>query len=414
METGSWGSRGKTAARAPDGRGRRAGPGCAPSSACVLMVAQRRGPGRLPRRCVARYAGAVARPRTSSATRRPGATKEPVSDIKGPLNILLVGIDPRNATTRAAGRLDHGRCTCPRPTGAGVHLLDPARSATSTSPTFDKTGFRGGPSKINAAMSYGSEVAERQAPDVAQGFELLAKTVAAGAPASSGSTPARSSTSAASRRSSTRWAASHDDRREVKSEHLQPNGKPRPRATRCGCEHPLHRAAGGLQEGQPAPRGLAGARLRPAALRRLPDADYDRQRHQQQFVKAMAEPGVEQGRGDQPDQARQGAARRRRVVDLQRPRAAPWSTAASRSRASAPRTSTLIKLPGAGIGNGSVPGRAAATRRRRLLHRPRQRARSTPFLLEHPEFRQQDQVIRPVPTPAGHRHAVVAHVRHPR
>ena len=61
----------------------------------------------------------------------------------------------------------------------------------------------------------------------------------------------------------------------------------------------------------------------------LPNGDYDRQRHQQQFVKAMVEPGVQQGRGDQPDQAGPGGAGGRQVADLQRAGAQRWSTSLS-------------------------------------------------------------------------------------
>ena len=69
------------------------------------------------------------------------------------------------------------------------------------------------------------------------------------------------------------------------------------RAPRAGRQAPqgqperrgLHRPAGGLQEGQPAPSGwqaLDYVRQR-YPKNGVPDGDYGRQRHQQQFVKAM-------------------------------------------------------------------------------------------------------------------------------
>jgi hypothetical protein len=158
----------------------------------------------------------------------------------------------------------------------------------STSRPFPKTGFRGGRAKINAAMSYGSSVGNGK-HDVARGFDLLAKTVST-SPASSGSTPARSSTSAVQADRRRHGRRDHDDRPERRSEHLQPNGQPRPRLASCAnnkCAHPYYGPQKTYKKGT---YHLEGWEALDYVRQRygLPDSDYDRQRHQQQFIKAMA------------------------------------------------------------------------------------------------------------------------------
>jgi len=117
---------------------------------------------------LARYASAVEN-RNLFGDR---ATK--VSDIKGPVNILLVGIDPRDENSAP---LSDSIIVVHVPAGMSqAYLFSVPRDLLVDIPPFAKTGFRGGRAKINAAMSYGSSLGNGK-HDVAQGFELLAKTV---------------------------------------------------------------------------------------------------------------------------------------------------------------------------------------------------------------------------------------------
>ena len=137
-------------------------------------------------------------------------------------------------------------------------------------------------------------------------------------PASSGSTPARSSTSPASRRSSTRWAASPctSTRPSCYSEHLKPDGKHRPER-RLRLRPSLLRPAGQIHQGHPHVQGLAGARLRAAALQRRgwrlrPAAAPAAVRQ------GDGPAGAEQGRAHRPAQARPGAPGGGGVAGVQR------------------------------------------------------------------------------------------------
>ena len=76
----------------------------------------------------------------------------------------------------------------------------------------------------------------------------------------------------------------------VKSEHLRPDGSPRPRLSRCAdnsCEHPYY---GPQKQYKVGTYHLQGWEALDYVRQRygLPRSDYDRQRHQQQFIKAMA------------------------------------------------------------------------------------------------------------------------------
>jgi anionic cell wall polymer biosynthesis LytR-Cps2A-Psr (LCP) family protein len=77
----------------------------------------------------------------------------------------------------------------------------------------------------------------------------------------------------------------------VKSEHLQPDGSPRPRYARCAnnqCAHPYYGPQATYKVGT---YHLEGWQALDYVRQRygLPHSDYDRQRHQQQFIKAMAQ-----------------------------------------------------------------------------------------------------------------------------
>jgi anionic cell wall polymer biosynthesis LytR-Cps2A-Psr (LCP) family protein len=233
---------------------------------------------------VARYAGAV-KTEDLFGDAAVGATKEPVSDIKGPLNILLVGIDPRNATTRPLAdsiMIAHVEADMKQ-----VYIFSVPRDLIVDIPEFDKTGFRGGRDRINAAMSYGSETSGNQHPNVAHGFELLSKTVAARTGIKRFDAGAIINFGGFQKIVDAMGGVTMTIDERTKSEHLQPNGKPRPN-NRCGCEHPYYGPQAVYEKGT---RHLKGWEALDFVRQRygLKGTDYGRQRHQQQFVKAMAE-----------------------------------------------------------------------------------------------------------------------------
>nr|WP_189080523.1 LCP family protein [Mangrovihabitans endophyticus] len=235
---------------------------------------------------VARYAGSV-QTKDLFGDAAEGATKQPTSDIKGPLNILLVGIDPR--TDQQAPLSDSIIVVHVPENGDEAYVFSIPRDLIVEIPPFEKTGFLGGSAKINAAMSYGSSVGDGK-HDVAQGFALLAKTVSKLTGIKEFDAGAIINFGGFKKIVDAMGGVTMTVDQEVKSEHLQPNGKPRPRLARCAnnqCAHPYY---GPQKEYHKGTYHLEGWEALDYVRQRygLPKSDYDRQRHQQQFIKAMA------------------------------------------------------------------------------------------------------------------------------
>ncbi len=230
---------------------------------------------------VSRYEGAVGK--ADLFGDQAAGAGEKKSDIKGPLNILLVGIDPRKPeippladsimVLHVPAGMDRG------------YLFSLPRDLRVEIPEFPKADFRGGTDKLNAAMSYGSRV-PGQNPDAARGFELLAKTVQQvtgierfDAGAIINFTGFRNIVDAMG-------GVDMYIERDVRSEHRKPDGNMRQ----------LKPGGGGYlgpqAEYKKGNAHLSGWQALDYVRQRypkngVPDADYGRQRHQQQFVKAM-------------------------------------------------------------------------------------------------------------------------------
>jgi LCP family protein required for cell wall assembly len=249
---------------------------------CVLMMASG-GAIVTSKLLLARYENAV---HNQDLFGDPAASRP--SDIKGPLNVLLVGIDPRDATTAP---LSDSIIVVHVPAGMNqAYLFSIPRDLVVDIPPFAKTGFRGGRSKINAAMSYGSSVGGGK-HDVAQGFDLLAKTVGQLTGIPEFDAGAIVNFGGFKKIVDAMGGVTMTVDETVKSEHLQPSGQPRPRYERCAdntCAHPYY---GPQATYRPGTYHLQGWQALDYVRQRygLPNSDYDRQRHQQQFIKAMAE-----------------------------------------------------------------------------------------------------------------------------
>ena len=231
---------------------------------------------------LARYEGAVT---TEDLFGEGNEVKPEESDIKGPLNILLVGIDPREATDLPLAdsimimhipeELDRG------------YLFSLPRDLLVDIPEFSKANYRGGSGKLNSAMAFGSRV-QGGKPDRAKGFELLSKTV-------SGYTGIKRFDAGAIVNfagfkkivDAMGGVTMTVDQDVVYSEHLKPDGTHRPNDG-SGDEHPYYGPQAKYTKGTHKFKGwqaLDYVRQRYG----VKDGDYGRQRHQQQFVKAMAQ-----------------------------------------------------------------------------------------------------------------------------
>lgn len=107
----------------------------------------------------------------------PSPSPEPGADITGPLDILLVGIDPRESKPEWQPHADAILILhVSRSLGRG-YLFSLPRDLILEIPAYEPSGYGGGTGRVLSAMTFGSRVAGTDIPDVQQGFGLLAETV---------------------------------------------------------------------------------------------------------------------------------------------------------------------------------------------------------------------------------------------
>jgi len=218
---------------------------------------------------------------TPAAT--PSPTVEPGLDIKGPLNILIVGVDTRVTVASWIPRSDAIMIMHISADHTKAYLTSLPRDLVVTIPAFTPARFGGSHQKINAAMAFGSRVPGSNRANYAQGFQLLAKTVSmytgiarfdAGAILTFGGL-----------RTLVDQLGGIDmtiDQRVV-SIHMRPDGKYRTLSS--GAEHGY---VGPQMTYNPGPFHMKGWQaLDYSRQRYTAGGDYTRQRHQRQVIKAI-------------------------------------------------------------------------------------------------------------------------------
>jgi polyisoprenyl-teichoic acid--peptidoglycan teichoic acid transferase len=207
-----------------------------------------------------------------------GEAGEPRVELTGPLNVLLVGVDPR--TEDEVPRADSVMVVH---VGAGLdkaYVFSLPRDLLVSIPPFAKSGFGGAAEdRLAHAMFYGAQV-EGGLPDVAKGFELLAQTVSAVTGIGRFDAGAIVDFRGFERVIDALGGVDLVVDQEVRSLHLRPDGTER----------------------DPAPVGYTGPQkvyevgahhfvgweaLDYVRQRYVDGGDYARQRHQQQVVRAM-------------------------------------------------------------------------------------------------------------------------------
>jgi LCP family protein required for cell wall assembly len=332
---------------------------------------------------VARYAGAV---ETQNLFGDPAAADQPkVSDIKGPLNILLVGIDPRTDTQTP---LSDSIIVAHIPQDMSqAYLFSIPRDLVVDIPPFAKTGFRGGRSKINAAMGYGSAIGNGK-HDPAQGFELLAKTVQQLTGIRTFDAGTIINFGGFKKIVDAMGGVTMKVDQNVKSEHLQPDGKPRPRLARCAannCDHPYYGPQALYKVGT---YHLEGWQALDYVRQRygLPHSDYDRQRHQQQFIKAMAQQALSKDVVTSPGKLDKvlKAAGKALIFDGNGHSVVDWGFALKNIRS---ENMTLIKLPGRSLfgTGGAYQGEGLEDSATEFFSTLTNDSTGT-FLFQHPEY----------------------------
>ena len=334
---------------------------------------------------VARYAGAV--DNKDLFGNAGGAKKEAKSDIKGPLNVLLVGVDPRS--DEDAPRSDSIIVVHVSASMDEAYLFSIPRDLVVDIPAFEKTGFRGGRGKINSAMSYGSEIGGGK-HSVPQGFALLAKTVSRLTGIKDFDAGAIINFGGFRKIVDAMGGVTMPIDQNVKSEHLAPDGSPRPRSARCpknsNCDHPYIGPQKTYKKSSK-PVHLEGWEALDYVRQRygLPKSDYDRQRHQQQFIKAMAQQALSRDVVSSPAKLDKvlKAAGKALIFDGNGHNVVDWGLALKGVR---PANMTTIKLPGSSIiVGGQYRGEQLASSADEFF-RSVSNGSVGDFLLAHPEF----------------------------
>jgi LCP family protein required for cell wall assembly len=219
----------------------------------------------------------------------PSVAGPPPAGLSGPLNVLLAGIDPRGTHVRPlADTIIVAHVPADR---SGVYLFSLPRDLVVWIPPFAPTGSTGRYAKINAAMALGSPAGVNRY-DPAQGYELLATTVGkvTGIRIDGG---AVINFGGFKRMVAALGGVELTVDQDVVSEHRKPDGTRRDLLPGCRIGGNCLRPYTGPQKIYP--KSATPVRLRPWEaldfVRQrygLPRSDYDRQRHQRQFLRAVA------------------------------------------------------------------------------------------------------------------------------
>ncbi|GGM19469.1 hypothetical protein GCM10012279_42280 [Micromonospora yangpuensis] len=328
---------------------------------------------------MARYEGAVGKG-DLFGDQAAGAQRK--SDIKGPLNILLVGIDPREPETPPLAdsiMVLHIPAELDR-----AYLFSMPRDLYVEIPRFSKAEYPGGRGKLNGAMSHGSMV-PGQNPSTERGFELLATTVQQVTGIKRFDAGAIINFSGFRKIVDAMGGVTMKIERRVTSEHREPNGKHRKgNPNGPGYIGPQAVYEKGTQH-------LEGWQALDYVRQRypkngVPDGDYGRQRHQQQFVKAMASQAFSSDVATNPIKLDKvlRAAGQSLVFNGRGHTVADFAFALKDVR---PDAINMIKLPGENIGTGSNYQGERLVPEAQDFFRSLQNGTVDAFLLEHPDFR---------------------------
>ncbi|GIF40714.1 LCP family protein [Actinoplanes xinjiangensis] len=221
-------------------------------------------------------------------------------DIEGPLTILLVGIDPRKPETPP---LSDSILIAHIPADMSTaYLFSMPRDLYVEIPADSNSGVRAHRGKINSAMALGSQVDGKI--DVTNGFKLLSKTVRNYTGIEQFDAAAIINFGGFKDMVEALGGVSMVIDMDVKSEHLTPEGRQRPRKASCPvtskCEHPYTGPQAYYKKSTKPVRlqpwqALDYVRQRYPNVEGVAMSDYDRQRHQQQFIKAMAKEAMSKG-----------------------------------------------------------------------------------------------------------------------
>ena len=213
------------------------------------------------------------------------------AEISGPLNVLLVGIDPRGTHIRPfADTIIVAHVPADR---SRVYLFSIPRDLVVRIPAFPASGTPAQRGKINSAMALGSQLGNG-AYRPAQGFPLLAEAVGGVTGIKNFDAGVIINFGGLQKLVEAVGGVKMVIDQDVVSEHKKPDGSPRDRLPQCqgadaGCLRP-YTGVQKIYRKSDQPVRLRGWEALDYLRQRygLPRVDYDRQRHQRQFLTALA------------------------------------------------------------------------------------------------------------------------------
>ncbi|MFC0530884.1 LCP family protein [Phytohabitans kaempferiae] len=272
---------------------------------------------------------------------------EPETDIKGPLNILLAGIDPRLDNPNEPPRSDTILILHVPDAHDRAYLFSIPRDLLVDIPPFPKANFKGGRDKINAAMAYGSRVPGQEKPDSARGFELLARTLTEYTGIQRFDAGAIVNFQGFREIVDAMGGVTMTLDMDVRSEHLKPDGSGRDANPRGDGYVGVQKV---YKKGTHHLKGWEALDI--VRQRKTVGGDYVRQRHQQQFIKAMVNQAFSRDVVTNPVKLDNvlRAAGQSLVFNGRGHSVLDYAVALRDIRSN---SITMIKLPGRGVGTGS-------------------------------------------------------------
>lgn len=218
-----------------------------------------------------------------AATVPPSPTAPPGSDIKGPLNVLIVGVDTRTSVKDWIPHADAVMIMHIDKDLTSAWLTSLPRDLVVNIPAFGPANFGGARTKLTHAMSYGARVPGSSTPNSTQGFQLVAKTVSAYTGIAQFDAGAMLTFAGLTDIVNAIGGIDVYIDQNVTSIHRRPDGQYR---TVCGgCTHGYSGPQAQYNQGNAHLIGWQA--LDYARQRYIPGGDYARGRHQRQIIKAM-------------------------------------------------------------------------------------------------------------------------------
>lgn len=278
---------------------------------------------------------------TASPTPEP---PPPGADIKGPLNILVAGVDTRVTVPRWQPNADAVMILSVAADLRQAYLFSLPRDLLVNIPRFAPSGYGGGRTKLTHAMSYGSRRSGRK-PSTAQGFQLLARTVGGYTGIQRFDAGAVLEFGGLVKLVDALGGVDIYVDTLTRSRHKKPNGGSRPLR---GGDH-----VGPQMVYRVGNRRLNGWQALDYSRQRygLPGGDYARQRHQQQLIRAIAQKIGALNVATDPLKVDQVVRRLGSTLTFDGRGRRPIEYAYA-LRGLNPGTMTLVSLPGGSVGSG--------------------------------------------------------------